>query len=60
MKNKQIDPCWKSPGSDMLKWAQEWEVSNHKDPKGHGLGDLTQPCKLESGAVCPACGKTGK
>lgn len=58
--NKQNpSPCWKTPGHEMLLWAQEWERDkSHNDPKGHGMGDLTKPCQPKPGETCPACGIT--
>lgn len=46
--------CWKSSGHEMQVWAQEWEkeIGN----QGHGLGELSQPCQMSPGEICPACG----
>ena len=47
------DPCWKSPGHEMRKWAEEMEAEGRYT---HGMGPLDQPCKITS-EYCPACGK---
>ena len=52
MKN---DPCWKTPGDEMRSWAEKWE--EEVGDRGHGLGDLSQPCQTKPGEICPACGK---
>jgi hypothetical protein len=51
------DPCWRTPGHEMRKWAEEMEAAG---AYGHGLGPLDQPCKQTPGTTCPACGKTFK
>ena len=46
--------CWKTPGNDMRQWALEWE--QQKGNRGHGLGDLNEPCvELEPGQQCRHC-----
>lgn len=62
------DPCWKLQGHDMRAWAESFYSNDpnrlnnlvsaiERLPQGHGLGPLDEPCQLEPGVPCEACGK---
>jgi hypothetical protein len=51
------DSCWKKEGHEMRAWAEECDILTPNELGRHGLGSLDEPCQLEPGEPCPACGK---
>lgn len=51
------DPCWKQLDNVMRAWAEECDTLTPNEPGRHGLGPLDEPCQLEPGVPCEACGK---
>ena len=51
------DPCWKQLDNVMRAWAEECDQLTPNELGRHGLGPLDEPCQLEPGVPCEACGK---